>query len=216
MLARFDSEDPPAGLIAAAEKSGQICHLDYIMVSAAAARLAENSNPAFQLAVNISGKSIQRTEIVRELQAVISGHEFLRSRLIVEVTKSAEILDLDAAAHAVGSFRASEVGVSLDDFGSGAASFGYLRALEVDGLKFDGSLLKAAAGNRRGVALMRNVARMCSELGIASVGEMVETEDERRILLDAGVRYAQGYLFGRPEIDPGFFARTPQTLRTAA
>ncbi|MBI1361982.1 MAG: EAL domain-containing protein [Alphaproteobacteria bacterium] len=216
MLARFDGEDSPASLIAAAEKSGQICHLDYIMVSAAAARLAADSNPAFRLAVNISGESIQRTEIVRELQAVISGHDFHPSRLIVEVTESAEILDLDAAAHSVGQFRTSGVGVSLDDFGSGAASFGYLRALEVDGLKFDGSLLKAGAGGSRGMALMRNVARMCTELGIASIGEMVETEAEKATLLDAGVRYAQGYLFGRPTIDPAFFDRRARLERTAA
>jgi EAL domain-containing protein (putative c-di-GMP-specific phosphodiesterase class I) len=63
---------------------------------------------------------------------------------------------------------------------------------------------------------MRNVARMCAELGIASVGERVETESDRRILVEAGVRYAQGYFFGRPAIDESFFARGPRTLRAAA
>ncbi|MEP7209221.1 MAG: EAL domain-containing protein [Alphaproteobacteria bacterium] len=216
MLARFSGEDSPAGLIAAAEKSGQICHLDYIMLSAAVARLAADKDPALRLAVNLSGESIQRLEVIRELCAVISGHEFQRSRLIVEVTESAEIHDLGAAAHAVASLRAIGVGVSLDDFGSGAASFGYLRALEVDGLKFDGSFLESAGGNVRGLALMRSVARMCAELGITSVGERVETEADRQILMEAGVSYAQGYLFGRPIIDDGFFSRGPRTLRAAA
>src|ERR1700733_2352992 len=64
MLARFDGEDSPAGLIAAAEKSGQICHLDYIMLDAAVARLAADNDPALRLAVNLSGESIQRTEVV--------------------------------------------------------------------------------------------------------------------------------------------------------
>ena len=216
MLARFDGEESPAGLIAAAEKSGQICHLDYIMLSAAVARLAADGDPALRLAVNLSGESIQRMDVIRELGAVIAGHEFDRSRLIVEVTESAEIQDIDTAARAVTRLRASGVGVSLDDFGSGAASFGYLRALEVDGLKFDGSFLKSAEGNVRGLALMRNVARMCAELGIASVGERVETEGDRRLLIEAGVRYAQGYFFGRPVIDEGFFTRGSRTLRAAA
>ncbi|MDP3735811.1 MAG: EAL domain-containing protein [Hyphomonadaceae bacterium] len=208
ILARFNGEESPMGMIAAAEKTGQISHLDYIMVSAAAARLSESQDPGFRLAVNVSGESIQRLDVIRELCAVISGHDFRRDRLILEITESAEIQDIDTAAQAVTMLRACGIGVSLDDFGAGAASFGYLRALDVDGLKFDGSFLQAAAHNLRGIALMRNVARMCAELGIASVGERVETENDRKVLLEAGVRFAQGYLYGQPAIDETFFPRS--------
>lgn len=216
VLARFDGEDSPIGLIGAAERSGQICHLDYIMISAAVARLVATGDPGFRLAVNISGESIQRLDVIRELCAVISAHEFRRDRLIVEVTESARIDDIETAAQAVRLLRACGVGVSLDDFGAGAASFGYLRALDVDSLKFDGSFLEAPEHNLRGLALMRNISRMCAELGIASVGERVETESERRLLLEAGVRFAQGYLFGAPAIDETFFARSSRSLRSAA
>ena len=112
--------------------------------------------------------------------------------------------------------RAIGIGVSLDDFGAGSASFGYLRALNVDGLKFDGSFLDTSETNSRGLALMRSVARMCAELGITSVGERIETESDRRLLIEAGVMYAQGYLYGRPVIDETFFARSPRALRSAA
>jgi EAL domain-containing protein (putative c-di-GMP-specific phosphodiesterase class I) len=216
MLARFDGEESPAGLIAAAEKTGQIAHLDYIMLSAAALRLEQNQDPNFRLAVNISGESLQRLEIVRELCAVISGHTFRRSRLIVEITESAQIHDIEAAAIAVATLRSSGISVSLDDFGAGAASFGYLRSLEVDGLKFDGSFLKSPESNIRSLALMRNVARMCAELGIAAVGERVETEADRKLLIEAGVRYAQGYFFGVPAIDETFFERRSRSLQVAA
>lgn len=216
ILARFEGEESPVGLITAAEKSGQICHLDYIMVSAAAASLEANPDPDYRLAVNISGESLQRMEVIRELCAVISGHRFRRNRLIVEITESAHIDDIETAARAVSCLRSSGISVSLDDFGAGAASFGYLRALEVDGLKFDGSFLQSADTNLRSLALMRNVARMCSELGILAVGERVETEADRRLLLEAGVRYAQGYLFGAPVIDETFFARGSRSLQRAA
>jgi EAL domain-containing protein (putative c-di-GMP-specific phosphodiesterase class I) len=216
VLARFAGEDSPVGMIMAAEKSGQIAHLDYIMVSAAAVQLAANPDPAYRLAVNISGESLQRLDVIRELCAVISGHSFQRSRLIVEVTESAHISDIETAARAVSLLRSIGVGVSLDDFGAGSASFGYLRALDVDGLKFDGSFLQATETNKRGLALMRSVARMCAELGITSVGERIETESDRRLLIEAGVMYAQGYLYGRPIIDDTFFARGPQALRSAA
>lgn len=216
ILARFSGEDSPVGMIMAAEKSGQIAHLDYIMVTAAAAQLALNPDPLLRLAVNISGESLQRLDVIRELCAAISAHQFERSRLIIEITESAHISDIDTAARAVSLLRALGVGVSLDDFGAGSASFGYLRALDVDGLKFDGSFLQPTQANRRGLALMRNVARMCAELGISSVGERIETESDRRLLIEAGVKYAQGYLYGRPAIDETFFARSPRTLRSAA
>ena len=216
ILARFSGEDSPVGMIMAAEKSGQIAHLDYIMVTAAAAQLESKPDPDYRLAVNISGESLQRLDVIRELCAAVSGHTFTRSRLIIEVTESAQISDIETAARAVNLFRAIGVGVSLDDFGAGSASFGYLRALDVDGLKFDGSFLQPSETNRRGLALMRSVARMCAELGIVSVGERIETEADRRQLIEAGVMYAQGYLYGRPIIDNDFFARGPRALRTAA
>lgn len=217
MLARFEGENSPAELIDAAEKTGQICHLDYIMVRAAAAALARRPDRSLRLAVNISGESIQRLDIVTELRAVVAGHEFARDRLILEVTESAEIRDIETAAHSVGVLRSAGVGVALDDFGAGAASFNYLQALEVDGLKFDGGFLNAGRASARSLALMRNVARMCSELGITSVGERVETETDRRILVEAGVRFGQGYLFGRPEIDDAFFSvGRPSGLTRAA
>lgn len=216
VLARFNADESPAGMIMAAEKSGQISHLDYIMVAAAASRLQGEPDPAFRLAVNVSGESIQHMSIVDELCAVINGHAFDRSRLILEITESAEIADIEAATRAVSSIRSSGVSVTLDDFGAGAASFNYLRALDVDGLKFDGSFLEASAQNQRTQALLRNIARMCAELNISSVGERVETRDELRILQETGVRYAQGYLFGQPKIDENFFVRRSKSARSAA
>ena len=204
ILARFEAERSPADLIAAAERSGQICQLDYIMVRAAADRLATVGDPAFRLAVNISGDSIQRPDVTDELCALVRGYRIDPGRLIVEITESSRIADIDAAARGVRRLRQVGLSVSLDDFGSGAASFGYLRALDVDSLKFDGSFLEDSGSSVRGLALIRHLARMCEELGVASVGERVETEADRALLMEAGVRYAQGYLFGRPVIDRSF------------
>jgi EAL domain-containing protein (putative c-di-GMP-specific phosphodiesterase class I) len=216
VLARFNNDESPTGMIEAAEKSGQISHLDYIMVCAAAARLEANPDPAFRLAVNISGESVQHMSVVNELCAAINGHEFRRNRLILEVTESAEITDITTAAHAVKQLQSCGVSVTLDDFGSGAASFNYLRTLEVDGIKFDGSFLESSSHNHRTLALMRNVARMCSELGLSAVGERVETKEDLQVLQAAGVKLAQGYFFGTPNIDEEFFSRQQRTLSSAA
>lgn len=207
VLARFGGDTSPADLIAAAERSGQICHLDYIMVEAAVRRLSWNPDPSYKLAVNISGDTVQRMDVIRELGALVSGHAFNPGRLTVEVTESSRIADIESAARSVNFLRSYGIRVSLDDFGAGAASFNYLRRLDVDGLKFDGSFLSSPGDTSRNFALMKAVASMCAELGICSVGERVETEADRVILQDAGVRLAQGYLFGRPVIDAGFFDR---------
>lgn len=216
VLARFHEEESPSGLIMAAEKSGQISHLDYVMVAATCARLEVVQDPSFRLAVNVSGESIQHMSVVHELCAAINGHEFQRDRLILEVTESAEIIDIETASNAVNTLRNTGVAVTLDDFGAGAASFNYLRSLEVDGIKFDGSFLESSVRNNRSFALMRNVARMCQELGISSVGERVETELDLKVLLDSGVNFAQGYFFGTPKIDQEFFTRAAPSKRSAA
>ncbi len=216
VLARFNGDESPSGLISAAEKSGQISHLDYVMVAAASARLQGQPDPAFRLAVNISGDSIQNVSVVEELCAVITGHAFDRSRLILEITESAEIEDIETASRAVTMLRDSGISVALDDFGAGAASFNYLRSLDVDSLKFDGSFLKASTMNNRTQALLRNISRMCAELNISSVGERVETQGELRFLQETGVRYAQGYLFGQPRIDEDFFVRRRTSAKNAA
>ena len=67
VLARFSGEASPVALINAAEKTGQISHLDYVMVHGTAARLAAEPDPSFRLAVNISGESLQRPEVISEL-----------------------------------------------------------------------------------------------------------------------------------------------------
>jgi EAL domain-containing protein (putative c-di-GMP-specific phosphodiesterase class I) len=169
-----------------------------------------------KLAVNISGQSFQRADIARELLDIIKAHEFKRSNLTLEITESSKILDLDTASDVVHALKKQGVSVVLDDFGAGAASFGYLRSLNVDGVKFDGSFLDGQVSNKRNKALMRAIVQMCNELGMTVVGERVETEADRQVLLETGVTLAQGYFFGRPEIDDKFFTGRNIASRQAA
>lgn len=206
VLVRFDGSESPARMIAAAEQRGLISDLDCTMVAAVAGKLADPNADYHKLAVNVSGVSIQRKDVVDELRKAITGHGFAPNRMIVEITESSQIEDLETAATSVNALRETGVEVALDDFGAGSASFGYLRAMDVTGLKFDGAFLSEGGSSRRSNALMRNIARMCGELGLSSVGERVETEADRQLLISAGVSLAQGYFFGRPEYDAGFFS----------
>ena len=214
VLARFPFESSPAPYIIAAERAGVIFELDCFMIDAAAARLARKDD-GLKLSVNMSGDTIQNAEQIGLIQRLIDSYDFDKRRLIIELTESSEIHNIDLASRSVDSLRETGVRVVLDDFGAGAASFGYLRYLNVDGVKFDGCFLSARGANARNQALMRSIASMCAELGMTAVGERVETEQDRQILLDAGISYAQGWLFGRPEVDESFFEKQTSKIEAA-
>ncbi len=206
ILARFPFEGSPYPMIVAAERRGIISELDCVMLDAVCQRLSHPSGHQLKLAVNISGQSIQRTDIAYELNRIVRAYDFNKERLILEITESSQMHDIDTASNVVDLLKNTGAKIVLDDFGAGAASFGYLRALNVDGVKFDGCFLNGQGSNERNTALMRAISGMCKELGMSVVGERVETEADRQTLLNAGVMLAQGYHFGRPEIDSIFFA----------
>ncbi len=215
ILARFPFEGSPYPMIVAAERRGIISELDCIMLDAACQRMSHPTGHNLKLAVNISGQSIQKTDIAAELNRIVQAYEFDKRQLILEITESSEMHDIDTAANAVELLKRSNVKIVLDDFGAGAASFGYLRALNVDGVKFDGCFLNGQVSNERNTALMRAISSMCRELGMSVVGERVENEFDRQTLLNAGVMLAQGFYFGRPEIDPTFFANRKHKQQAA-
>lgn len=215
ILVRFPFEGSPGPIIASAEKRGLISELDCLMMDATAAYLSLNTENAHKLALNMSGDTLQNPEVADELVRIIRGYDFDPSRLILEITESSEIHDIDAATNSVAKLHDCGAKIVLDDFGAGAASFGYLRSLNVDGVKFDGCFLSNPGQHDRNTALLRSISGMCRELGMTAVGERVETEQDRQTLLDAGVTLAQGYFFGRPQIDEGFFAARTKSRAAA-
>ena len=87
--------------------------------------------------------------------------------------------------------------VCLDDFGAGAASFQYLQKLEVDGVKIDGSYVKTILTSPRDATMVKNITKMCHELDVYVVAEMIESKDQADYLLGMGVDKGQGWLFSK-------------------
>src|SRR3546814_16277744 len=92
----------------------------------------------------------------------------------------------------------------LDDFGAGAASFQYLRALDVDYVKIDGTYTRRLLSSERDSLLLRKLCDLCADLKIETIAEMVELEDPVDKLRSLGVKMGQGYLLGRPAPQPVF------------
>lgn len=199
-LVRFEAGDSPFGMIRLAEEFDLIEELDRAIVAQVIDRLKLNRTE--KLAANVSGRTITSSEFVDRVLEMIREHPSLRGRLIFEVTESAAIQDLARAEKHIQALRGTGSLVCIDDFGAGAASFSYLQQLTLDIVKIDGRYVRELGNNGREGAMVRHLVSMCSELNIRTVAEMIETPQIEAAVRDAGVDFAQGYLYGQPSKTP--------------
>jgi EAL domain-containing protein (putative c-di-GMP-specific phosphodiesterase class I) len=154
------------------------------------------------VAFNLSGRTICEPATFGLLAGLLARKRALAPRLLVEITETAEITDLDAAGKAVAALRALGLRVGIDDFGAGAASINYLHALQVDFVKFDGALIARLGQSKRDDLLLSGMVKLCRELGIDTVAERLETAEQAAAARAMGFTLGQGYLYGAgaPEI----------------
>jgi EAL domain-containing protein (putative c-di-GMP-specific phosphodiesterase class I) len=129
---------------------------------------------------------------------VLAASPNVRERVIFELTESSAIQRIEEAAAFLATLRAAGNRVCLDDFGAGAAAYGYLRHFEVDFVKIDGPFLTAAVEKERERALIRSICQLCEDLRSETIGEMIEDERQSTVAARLGIAYGQGWLFGRP------------------
>ncbi len=206
ILTRIEGEssfDNPFSFISFGEQTGIIGEFDLAMCQRAIEVLLEaNAEGHYpKVAVNLSGKSLSSNLYIDSLREITKGHKKIAKQLIFEVTESAKITDFDMANDFLQDMRKAGFLCCLDDFGVGESSFTYLRNLQVDFVKIDGSYVRESMTTKRGLHLLKAMANMCKELGIVTIGEMVEDEKVAHILWENGVRFGQGYFFGKPNVD---------------
>jgi EAL domain-containing protein (putative c-di-GMP-specific phosphodiesterase class I) len=125
----------------------------------------------------------------------------MAERLTVEITETVALEDIDETARFVRSLRDLGCRVALDDFGAGYTSFRNLKALAVDCVKIDGSYVRGLEDNVDNQLFVRTLLGLAEGLGLVTVAECVETAPEAALLTRRGVRFLQGWHFGKPEID---------------
>lgn len=200
-LTRFGS-DSPAAAIRMAEKLGLVERFDLAVAEKALRQMRKPGFTRTQLAINVSGKSLGCDAYVEGLLKIAAPDPDVCRRLLVEVTETAALADLVGAERRLSALRQAGIRICLDDFGVGAASFDYLRKLDVDVVKIDGGFVRELDNGRRTRTLIAHLVNLCADLKLATVAEMVETEEQAAALRDLGVTYGQGWLFGRPTAEP--------------
>lgn len=182
-----------------AEQLGHAGQIDRRVLELAVADLERH--PGEALAINVSGHTTADRAWLRLCGEIVGSQPEVARRLIVEITETAEILDLDQAAGFVAAIQAMGCRVALDDFGSGFTSFRQLWALPVDIVKIDGSYVRGIAENIENQAFVDRLLDETRPFGVETVAECVEAAADRDYLLHRDVTYLQGWMFGKPELD---------------
>ncbi len=213
-LARFGgAAQAPTGPISMAEELGLIESFDLAVAEKALLQLRQPGFGLTKAAVNVSAKSLTTDAYVQALLRMTAAFPDIRKRVMVEITETSALEDLDAADRRVQALRAAGIKVCLDDFGVGAASLDYLRRLRIDIVKIDGGFVRDIAVDARVRSLAGHLVELCRELKIATVAEMVETEAQTDAVKALGVDYGQGWLFGRPAPTPAVVSAAPAARR---
>lgn len=199
-LVRFTSGDSPYELIVFGEDIGIAPDIDMAIIKQAIGYIMrhKDNEPNLRIAVNISGQSIQSDTFFEKLNTALEETQCSPENLMFEITESTSIGDLEKVNSFIQQLRKRGFEVCLDDFGAGAASFQYLNGLEIDCVKIDGKYIREAENSKKDEAMVRNLVKMCKDLGITTVAEMVETEKQSNYLASIGVDKGQGWLYGKP------------------
>jgi len=212
-LARFSKTGTPAGVIHMAEELALIESFDLAVAAKALARLRQPGAGLLKFAINVSGASLAGDAYVEALLDMTSEHADIRKRLIVEVTETAALADIEAANRRLSVLRRAGIRVCIDDFGAGSATFDYLHGLSVDTVKIDGRFVRGIERDDRSQTLVKHLVSLCGSLNLTTIAEMIETEEAAHVLKGIGVTQGQGWLYGRAEPEPHTMLSSPATAR---
>ena len=188
---------PPSTFIPIAEDSGLILQMGRWILQRACADAASWPRPV-KLSVNLSAAQFQRGDIHEEVAAALALSGLPAERLIIEITESLLLSDSERTLDALHRLQALGVHVAMDDFGTGYSSLSYLRKYPFDRIKIDRSFVKSSSLDETGAAIIRTIVQLGLSLGMTTTAEGVETSEDREMLLAAGCREGQGYLFSPP------------------
>jgi diguanylate cyclase (GGDEF)-like protein len=188
----------PGTFLYIAERFDLIQQIDRWVFAEAAAILnsAHAAGNDISLSVNMSGKTLGDPAILDDLTRLLSATPVRPDRLVVEVTETAAIVNIDKAKHVARGLRKLGCRFALDDFGAGFASFYYLKHLEFDFLKIDGEFVRSLMTNPTDQLVIKSVVEIAQAMGAQTIAEFVGDEATLERLRELGVDYGQGFHLG--------------------
>lgn len=191
---------PPDLFILEAERAGIVSKLTRVLLSKALVSAKRWPDPV-RLAFNLSTIDLASHEVVSDLLAIVVKSGFKPSRLDFEITETALVREFEKVRQAASSLRTAGCGVSLDDFGVGYSSLSYLHTLPLTKIKIDRSFVRGMDAVPTSYKIVKSLLALGRDMGVETIVEGVETQDELIAIQAAGGQFAQGFLFARP-VDP--------------
>ncbi|MBI5232219.1 MAG: EAL domain-containing protein [Coriobacteriales bacterium] len=183
-----------------AERFGLVHDLTRAVLRSSFSVLAQM--PSIRLSINLSGTDLHDEHLPEYLAQLVATTGVDPSRVMLEVTETVVIQDIQRAREHMGRIRELGFSFALDDFGVGYNSFGYLRNLPVDMIKIDGSYVTALQSDPGQAAVISAIWTLARLYHKKTAAEFVESPESVRILRNIGIDYLQGFLIGRPRPEP--------------
>lgn len=190
----------PAHFIETAEDFGLIHRIDEFICRKALKFMQKEhaSGRDLSLAINLSGITFDDEETMARIRALVQHARLPEGRVIFEITETAALKDIGRAQRAIRELKKIGCKLALDDFGVGYSSFNYVRHLDIDYVKIDGSFIRQIHQNVEDQVFVRALNDVAKGMNIQTIAEMVEDGDVENHIREIGIDYGQGYHFGRP------------------
>lgn len=200
-LVRIDQGDEglilPSVFIPALERAGAMAQLDHWVVNKSIALLQQN--PCLhRVAINLSAQAFCDDALVPLVEELLRTTDVTPDRIIFELTESASMSNLAATQRMIKRLNELGCSFSVDDFGTGFSTFGYLKQFPAECIKIDGSFIVHLDRNPVDQSLVRAISEVARALGKQTVAEFVESAAVLKLVQTLGIDYAQGYFVGRP------------------
>lgn len=192
----------PGEFIALAEETSLIVPVGQYMINAAISALmrmrAQGVARLPFLSINVSARQLREADLISSLLERLHAASLPNESIKLEITES-QVLDYPQAQDVLASCRAAGIRVALDDFGTGFSNLSHLSALSFDTVKIDQAFLRDLEASEKASAMLDAIVGLVRAIGADALVEGVETDGQLETLRRLGVRYAQGYLIGRPQ-----------------
>ena len=204
LLIRLNDEEgkpiPPTEFISAAEYYSMMPALDRWVIQNVFKKLSTISKqePMPVFAINLSGQSLNDAVFLDFVLSEVKSSGVNPKILCFEITEQVAVDDISSVNKFISRLKALGSSFSLDDFGTGVSSFGYLRSLDVDYLKIDGSFVKNIVTDNVSRGMVESITQIGHTMDLKIIAEYVENKETKEILNVMGVDYGQGYHISRP------------------
>jgi diguanylate cyclase (GGDEF)-like protein len=197
---------PPGAYVEAAERLGLVRLVDRHGLELASDALIRH--PELHLSLNISGRTVSDRAWLRALLASVRSKPEIARRLILEITETAALRDIEETTRFIATVRDLGCRVALDDFGSGFTSFHNLKALNIDIVKIDGMFVENLTRDRQKLLFVRALLGLAEAFQFLTVAEGVGDREQAELLWDEGVDLLQGDYVVSTAVAPAWFAES--------